>query len=241
MKNVWDAAQRNLEGVFVLSKRRIKFSKTGMGKYISHLDLLRTFSRSILRSGLPVRYSQGFNPHQLITFSLPLPIGVTSICEYVDIDFEDTVSDDEIMEKLNQNLPMDIQVRGIGSLRYKASTICAADYRIELRTSQTVEKVYLDDFFSSKEVTVEKKTKKKGIVQINLMAYIENYSYIQEKENGCVFDVRLCAGGEKNLKPEILVEALLVFLREKSIQTDSADIERREIYCGSAYEEVPFC
>ena len=81
-----------------------------MGKYISHLDLLRTFTRSIHRAGLPVRYSQGFNPHQLITFSLPLPIGVTSETEFVDIDFEDTVSGDEIISALNRNLPPDIKI-----------------------------------------------------------------------------------------------------------------------------------
>jgi len=84
-----------------MSKKRLKFSKTGMGKFISHLDLLRTFTRAIHRADLPVKYSQGFNPHQLITFSLPLPIGVTSETEFVDIDFEDTASDAQIMEKLN--------------------------------------------------------------------------------------------------------------------------------------------
>jgi len=73
-----------------LSKWRLKFSKKGMGKYISHLDLLRTFTRAIHRANLPVRYSQGFNPHQLITFSLPLALGVTSETEFVDIDFEDS-------------------------------------------------------------------------------------------------------------------------------------------------------
>ena len=86
-----------------MSKRRVTFSKTGMGKYISHLDLLRCFTRAIQRSGMPVVYSQGFNPHQKMTFSLPLPIGVTSQCETVDIQFEDNVSDKEIFEKLSEN------------------------------------------------------------------------------------------------------------------------------------------
>ena len=87
MKSVQVAELQALEEVFALSKRRLKFSKTGMGKYISHLDLLRAFTRAITRAELPVRYTQGFNPHQIITFSLPLPIGVTSETEFVDIDF----------------------------------------------------------------------------------------------------------------------------------------------------------
>ena len=74
----------------------------GMAKFISHLDLLRCFERAILRSGLPVEYSQGFNPHQKMTFALPLPVGVTSECEAVDIFFDDgKATDAEITEKLN--------------------------------------------------------------------------------------------------------------------------------------------
>ena len=73
-----------------------------MGKYISHLDLLRTFTRAIHRAGLPVRYSQGFNPHQLITFSLPLALGTTSETEFVDIDFEDNADKLTVVKDLNQ-------------------------------------------------------------------------------------------------------------------------------------------
>ena len=103
----------------------------GMAKYISHLDLLRCFTRSIMRSGLPVEYSQGFNPHQKMTFALPLPVGVTSECEYVDISFEDgKASDREIEQKLNDNLPPDIRVLSVGDIAFKASDIVCAEYFI---------------------------------------------------------------------------------------------------------------
>ena len=91
-KSAAAAEQPALEEVSVLSKRRLKFSKLNMAKYISHLDLLRCFTRSIMRAELPVKYSNGFNPHQKITFSLPLSIGVTSDSEFVDIDFEDGIN-----------------------------------------------------------------------------------------------------------------------------------------------------
>ena len=97
-----------------MSKRRLKFSKLNMAKYISHLDLLRCFTRSIMRAELPVKYSNGFNPHQKITFSLPLSIGVTSDSEFVDIDFEDGIKDSEIMERLNNNLPPDMRILNVG-------------------------------------------------------------------------------------------------------------------------------
>ena len=93
-----------------MSKIRLKFSKMGMAKYISHLDLLRTFTRAIHRAELPVKYSQGFNPHQLITFSLPLSLGTTGESEFVDIDFEDGTDFLTVVKKLNECLPPDIKI-----------------------------------------------------------------------------------------------------------------------------------
>lgn len=61
-----------LEEVFVLNKYRLKFSKSGKMIYIGHLDLLKFFIRLIKRTQLPIAYSNGFNPHQQLTFAIPL-------------------------------------------------------------------------------------------------------------------------------------------------------------------------
>jgi radical SAM-linked protein len=63
---------------------RVFFSKTGNAKYISHLDLYRSFSRAIQRSGLPVWITEGFNPHIYITFALPLALGIEGQEEAMD-------------------------------------------------------------------------------------------------------------------------------------------------------------
>ncbi|MBO5955258.1 MAG: DUF2344 domain-containing protein [Clostridia bacterium] len=123
-----------------MSKWRLKFSKMGMGKYISHLDLLRTFTRAIHRANLPVRYSQGFNPHQLITFSLPLALGVTSETEFVDIDFEESATPKMIGEALNKTLPPDIKILRVSRPEAKANDIVSAEYIIDLLTEKAVEK-----------------------------------------------------------------------------------------------------
>ena len=149
--------------MFVLSKRRVKFSKTGMAKYISHLDLLRCFTRAIMRSGLPVEYSQGFNPHQKMTFALPLPVGVTSECEYVDISFEDgKATDDEIKERLDTNLPPDINVISVGDLVFKACDIVCAEYIVRMNSDGEIGESWVRDFFAQNEIIVMKKTKKKA-------------------------------------------------------------------------------
>lgn len=213
-----------------MSKRRVTFSKTGMAKFISHLDLLRCFERAIMRSGLPVEYSQGFNPHQKMTFALPLPVGVTSECEVVDIFFEDgKVSDKEITQKLNENLPPDIRALKTGDICRKASDIVRAEYKILLRGTSAEDVKTIKKFFSQDEVIVIKKTKKKTEKPINIMQYIKSWSIVCVEDETIMLKVVLDAGGERNLKPDIVV-AELCKMCEK-ISADEADIHRSEILC----------
>ena len=216
------------EEVSALSKWRVVFSKTGMGKYISHLDLLRCFTRAIQRSGLPVVYSQGFNPHQKMTFSLPLPIGVTSECESVDIQFEDGLNPAEIQEKLNQNLPMDMKVLAVHEPVAKAADIVSAEYQMRAITDKVVKETALREFFGTGEILVTKKTKKKGEKQINLMEYLHAWEVEDIAEDGFTLRVVLSAGGERNLKPDILAGAMEKLLTDAEIS--DWEIHRRKIF-----------
>lgn len=200
-----------------------------MGKYISHLDLLRCFTRAIQRSGLPVVYSQGFNPHQKMTFSLPLPIGVTSECETVDIQFEDGLTSAEIQEKLSQNLPMDMKVLSIHEPQKKAADIVSAEYRMHALSEKKAEEKELVEFFGSGEIPVTKKTKKKGEKQINLMDYIRAWEVEEVLDDGFTLRVVLDAGGERNLKPDILAKAISKSLKSCSIS--DWEIHRKKIFC----------
>lgn len=69
---------------------RVRFAKYGVVRFIGHLDVMRYFQKVIRRSELPVKYSQGFNPHQLLSFAQPLGVGITSDGEYMEIEFDDT-------------------------------------------------------------------------------------------------------------------------------------------------------
>ncbi len=220
-----------------MSKRRIVFSKTGMGKYISHLDLLRCFTRAIRRSGLPVEFSQGFHPHMKITFSLPLPIGVTGLKETADIVFADGVTDEEIMERLNRNLPMDMTVVSVTEPTPVAAKICAASYTLCGRTRQTVTEADIKAFFDQKEVLVLKKTKKKGEQQVNLMEFVRDRNWIGAKEGEFSFTLLLDAGGTKNCKPDLVTAALAAFLQAEDIDFEA---ERTEIYYERDGALVPF-
>ena len=214
-----------------MSKRRIFFSKTGMGKYISHLDLLRCFARTIQRSGLPVVYSQGFNPHQKMTFALPLPVGVTSECETVDIQFEDTVSDAEIRQKLNQNLPVDLYVLAVETPVYAAAEITAAEYRMVFTTATEVTKRQIQEFFGQTEVWAVKKTKRKGEKKINILDYVHAWEVLTAEEREFTLRVVLDAGGERNLKPEILAKAIENYFLP--LRIEEKEMHRCKIFCNN--------
>ena len=81
-----------------ITKVRIKFSKVGDLMYISHLDLARTMQRIILRSELDIWYSEGFNPQPKMVFAQPLPTGVESVCELLDIKLNSYMDCEEIKE-----------------------------------------------------------------------------------------------------------------------------------------------
>lgn len=226
-----------MEGVFALSKKRLCFSKLGMGKFISHLDLMRTFTRTVMRAGLPVRYTQGFNPHQIMTFALPLPIGVTGGAEFVDIDFEDTVSHDEIMNKLNENLPPDIRILRVSEPVHKASEITAARYEI-LLYSENIGTECVKEFFAQSEIYIIRKTKKKGEQSVNLLSFIRSVE-VKEGENCTELCIIADAGGERNLKPTLITEALESYAAPKEF--DSVKIHRTDIFLENGEKFENFC
>lgn len=203
------AVQHASEEVFALSKRRIKFTKLNMAKFISHLDLLRAFTRAIKRADLPVVYSCGFNPHQKITFSLPLSVGVTSECEYVDIDFEDVVNNEEIKEKMNEALPPDMQVLCVSEPVINANDICAAEYKIKFYDAEFNEDI-LNSFINEEFLPVVKKTKK-GEKEVNLKDYIKDFIICDLNEEFTEIKIILSAGGSENIKPSLFTEKLLSY------------------------------
>jgi len=216
-----------------LSKWRLKFSKKGMGKYISHLDLLRTFTRAIHRANLPVRYSQGFNPHQLITFSLPLALGVTSETEFVDIDFEESANPREIGEALNKTLPPDIKILRISRPEASANDIVSARYIIDLSVSENVEKAKVEEFFAQDNIPALKKTKK-GEKEVNLRDFIMECEVVEAEGKNIKLNTVLSAGGSANIKPDLVLGKLCEFLGFEEF--DEMNIHRTEIFYNSGKE-----
>lgn len=118
-------------------KVRIKYAKMGVLKYIGHLDLMRFFQKAVKRADLDIAYSQGFSPHQLMSFAAPLALGVTSEGEYFDAQFNSLIPSDEFVRRFNEQMVDGIFVKDVILLPEGAkkamSIVAASDYIISVK------------------------------------------------------------------------------------------------------------
>src|SRR5712692_11476874 len=103
-------ASVNSAGTPVMRRFRLTFSKGEPVRYISHLDLMRTWERILRRAGLKLAHSQGFNPRPRLVFAAPLSVGVTSEAEIVDVDLEEELVAEELVSRVRPALPPGIHV-----------------------------------------------------------------------------------------------------------------------------------
>ncbi|MDY5775166.1 MAG: TIGR03936 family radical SAM-associated protein, partial [Lachnospiraceae bacterium] len=82
-------------------KIRIRFGKQGALKFIGHLDMMRYFQKALRRAEVDMKYSEGFNPHMIMSFAAPLGVGITSEGEYFDIEVLSTQDSKTALKKLN--------------------------------------------------------------------------------------------------------------------------------------------
>ena len=113
-----------------MSRVRIRFSKHGAMKYLGHLDLLRFFQKAIKRANIPVAMSHGFSPHQLLSFAMPLSVGLTSEGEYFDMELDETkesgISCDEIKRRLSETMVDGIEIMAVSLLSKDEKNVMAA-------------------------------------------------------------------------------------------------------------------
>ena len=183
---------------------RIRFEKTGEASYISLLDMQRVMQRVLKRSGLPVWYTMGFNPHIYMTFSCPLPLGQESLCESVDVKTEDDSADfAQWMEQLNAIMPTGIHVYKVAPVDKKADVIAFADYTIRYCAAAAP---MLDRYNASEHAFVEKKSKR-AVKTIDLKEIVPTADYHPEGEY-VSFQLRLPASGSMNVNPSLLTNYL---------------------------------
>lgn len=189
---------------------RVFFAKEGRLKYISHLDVTRCLARVFHRCGLPIWYTQGFNPHAYLTFALPLPLGVESRCESFDFRLTEEVNYEEVRDRLNAVLPEDLRALRAAAPVMEPGAICWADYRLTIRDDDPAAEAALERFLAAEHLTVTKKTKK-GEQEIDLKEKM-TVQKVERKPGEYVLEVRLPAGGTVNWSPMLVTGAYYALL-----------------------------
>ncbi len=211
---------------------RLNFSKTGRAIYISHLDINRMMTRAVRRAKLPMWYTEGFNPHPYLTFALPLSLGQSSDCEYMDIRIEGDITDDEIMNRLNAVLPEGVKILSVSAPVYDAKEIEKALYFVKLIFNNGETAAAFAESAKSltegEELLAEKRGKKgrrKIMKQINLIDFIYDLK-ISTADNIVNLQCILAAGNTNNLNPTLLVETLE---KQIGIEHETEYIVRRKL------------
>ena len=173
-------------------------------RFISHLDMTRFMSRLIRRAGLPVWYTEGFNPHLYMTFALPLSLGFESDYEVVDIRILDDEYDiSTLPEKLNAVCPPYIKFWGAAEPVKKAGDVAAAEFEITFDDGGEIAN-NLNAFLNRGSIIVLKKTKKGGEKEIEVGDKIKAFSF-DSANSDTVLKITLPAGSTENLNPELFL------------------------------------
>ena len=191
---------------------RIKFQKVGNLQYVSHLDLQRSFNRVLVRAGLPLWYTKGFNPHIKMVFGMPLPVGSESECEMLDVRVEREMSCEEIKDRLNAELTDELRVLEVYPAERKFGEIAYAEYDYEIFTTGADEAMAaaVADTLQNGPMTVTRRTKStEG--EVDIRSFIHRFAV--SFEGGAIRINAVLSAGEGNyLNPELPVTALRTHL-----------------------------
>ena len=185
----------------------LEFAKKDAAAFISHLDLQRAFSRAIRRSGMPVKLSEGFNPHYTVSFASALALGLPSECECVEMQLTKQVSPDEFLQAMNEALPPGLAAKRAVRLRDEAPKLMAAlaeaEYIAELMDADlTAVDAALRDIMGSEAVMVLRNVK--GMQkETNIRPMITMMTL-----SGSTLVMRLWAGSTGSLRPDVLLDEI---------------------------------
>ena len=225
-------------------KLRIKFAKSGAMRFIGHLDVMRYFQKAIRRAEIDIAYSEGFSPHQIMSFAAPLGVGLESNGEYFDIVVRSHTTAEDMKERLNGVMVPGMEVLNITMLGEHAknamASVAAADYSVRFRQGYEPGFDWADrlaEFYGKPSIYVTKKTKKSE-QQLDLKPGIYSMS-VRTDENGVpVIRLSVDASSSGNIKPSLIMET---FFKEngEELPEFALLITREDTYTNVGTAENP--
>ncbi len=185
-----------------MSRLYLRYEKGESAKFISHLDFLRAMTRTLRRAHIPVSFSQGFNPHPRLSFALPLPLGMTSRCELMELETDEEIAPDELVDRLNRFVPPGLHFIEAGPSPGKAFFRSIAFSKYLVVPQHLPDKAVIQSFLAMDSIITEKRTKS-GVKPTDIRADIANMTL---ESDGLL--MTLSAGNDANLKPDTVLAAM---------------------------------
>lgn len=209
---------------------RLLFSKTGRAKYISHLDLMRTFQRAFSRAGIQIKHTEGFNPHPFVSIALPLSVGYSSQCEILEFGLVGGASYEEVPAKLTAAMPEGIIIHECYPAERKLKDLISLNYIMNFEypggRPQEAEPAMIE-LLNKESLVIRKKSNKskKGYTEVDLIPLIRGWN-LECQSDTMTLDAVLSAQNP-GLNPELLRAAFCEFYPE--LAPDFVTFHRREV------------
>lgn len=207
---------------------RVRYEKTGMIRFTSHLDTMRAFSRAFNRTDIDIYYTEGFNPHPYLVLGLPLSLGFETECDICDFRVNNEEALTDIVIKLQRALPPGIQIISAAEPKFSLGKIAFVRYRTVLQREKDYREedvAALKSFFDREEILIEKKSKK-GMQTVNIRPLIDRVDVELNREGSIVIQSVL-SSGEGSLNPDLMVKAAFQYMGDLS--TDNVRHKRLAI------------
>ncbi len=216
-------------------KIRVAFAKEDEAKFIGHLDLTRVFERAMRRAGIPMAFSEGFNPHPKLAFGSALALGATSLREYVDIELAGEMLPSEFMHRLQGQLPRGLTLLEAKELPAHTKALMAvlncAGYRVRvpllLPLAQEKLESVLERFLEQESIGYVRYSKK-GRQEKNLRPFIRSLRGRVSSEY-LELEMEIDITEQGSIKPLELVGVLREF-GELPLDVDGIRVHRTGIY-----------
>lgn len=126
-------------------KIRLRYEKTEVGRYLSHLDLARTMERTLRRAEVPLAFSEGFNPHPRMSFASALAVGITGENEFLDVELRRRVNREKLEQSIREAMPPALKLKQLEEIPMNGKSLSALINLAAYRFLVSAEKIHEDD------------------------------------------------------------------------------------------------
>lgn len=202
---------------------RAIYTKTGVLRFLSHLEVVRLFQRAVSRGNIPIAFSQGYHPLPQISFGPALPVGTEGLRELADFFFTQPLAADEFIRQMNAALPEDIRMVEAHEVEVKAPSLSASLTRFTFQVfapRMLVERGYSADYFARCLAEFAEKTSfpvepfKRRTEPVDIKPFIESLTLLAGDEGNPGLEMTLCVQENTLMKPEEVLQFVCAIPRE---------------------------